>query len=183
MPQIFRSILIIQTKFIGDIVLASALAKNLRLEYPEARIVFLCEARFEYFLTAHGIASDVGTFRRARMRGTPFERGHELYTMLRTLRRFGFDLSIDLTDSKTLADHHPVRQCQDPGRLRPSRKAFALARGAARQRPGQAVWFWRAALPLPLSFAARGARHRSARISPVHSTAAVGNSESADAAG
>lgn len=103
MPQILpiRSILIIQTKFIGDIVLASALAKNLRLEYPEARIVFLCEARFEHFLTAHSIASDVVTFRRARMRGTPLERGHELYTMVRTLRRFRFDLSIDLTDSKT----------------------------------------------------------------------------------
>ncbi|PDQ18567.1 glycosyl transferase family 9 [Mesorhizobium sanjuanii] len=101
MPQIFRSILILQTKFIGDIVLTSTLARNLRLEYPDARIVFLCEARFERFLTAHGIASDVVTFRRARMRGTPLERGHELYTMVRTLRRFGFDLSIDLTDSKT----------------------------------------------------------------------------------
>ena len=50
-PARFRSILILQTKFIGDIVFASALAENLRLEYPDARIVFLCEARFASFVT------------------------------------------------------------------------------------------------------------------------------------
>ena len=100
-PARFRTILILQTKFIGDIVLASVLAKNLRLEYPDARIVFLCEARFASFVTAHGIASDVVTFRRSRMRGSPLERGSELYTMVRTLRRFRFDLTIDLADSKT----------------------------------------------------------------------------------
>ncbi|WP_292448377.1 hypothetical protein [Mesorhizobium sp.] len=99
-PAQFRSILILQMKFIGDIVLASTLAKNLQLEYPGVRIVFLCEARFASFLTAHGIASEVVAFRRARMRGSPLERGSELYMMVRTLRRFRFDLTIDLTDSK-----------------------------------------------------------------------------------
>ncbi len=100
-PARFRSILILQTKFIGDIVFASALAENLRLEYPDARIVFLCEARFASFVTAHRIASDVVTFRRSRMRGSPLERGSELYATVRTLRRFRFDLTIDLADSKT----------------------------------------------------------------------------------
>jgi heptosyltransferase-3 len=100
-PPPIRSILIIQTKFIGDIILASALASNLRLEYPDARIAFLCEARFASFLTAHGIASDVVMFNRARMRGTPLDRGKELYRIVRTLRRSRFDLTIDLTDSKT----------------------------------------------------------------------------------
>ncbi|TIS88322.1 glycosyltransferase family 9 protein [Mesorhizobium sp.] len=97
----FRSILILQMKFIGDIVLASTLAKNLQLEYPGVRIVFLCEAHFASFLTAHGIASEAVAFRRARMRGSPLERGSELYMIVRTLRRFRFDLTIDLTDSKT----------------------------------------------------------------------------------
>ncbi|RUW62288.1 glycosyltransferase family 9 protein [Mesorhizobium sp. M7A.F.Ca.US.008.03.1.1] len=100
-PARFHSILVIQTKFIGDLVLASALAKNLRLEFPGASIVFLCEARFESFVMAHGIASEVVAFRRDRMRGTPLERGKELYAMVRALRRFHFDLTIDLTDSKT----------------------------------------------------------------------------------
>ncbi|MER9273914.1 hypothetical protein [Mesorhizobium sp. M0643] len=35
------------------------------------------------------------------MRGTPVQRGRELYAMLRALRRFRFDLTIDLADSKT----------------------------------------------------------------------------------
>lgn len=100
-PTSFRSILILQTKFIGDIVLSSTLARNLQLEYPGVRIVFLCEARLASFVTAHGIASEVVTFRRAAMRGTPLERGRELYSMVSKLRRFRFDLTIDLTDSKT----------------------------------------------------------------------------------
>ncbi len=100
-PAPFRSILVIQTKFMGDLVLASALAENLRLEFPGARLVFLCEARFESFVIAHGIASEVVTFSRARMRGTTLERVKELYAMVRALRRFRFDLTIDLTDSKT----------------------------------------------------------------------------------
>ncbi|RAZ92885.1 glycosyltransferase family 9 protein [Mesorhizobium hawassense] len=100
-PTTYRSILILQTKFIGDIVLASALAKNLQLEYPGARIVFLCEAHFARFLTAHGIAAQVVPFSRARMRGSPFERGRELFRTVRTLRQHRFDMTIDITDSKT----------------------------------------------------------------------------------
>ncbi|MDX8496679.1 glycosyltransferase family 9 protein [Mesorhizobium sp. VK22B] len=100
-PTSFRSILILQTKFVGDIVLASALAKNLQLEYPGVSIVFLCEARFAGFLTAHGIAAEVVTFRRAMMRGMPLQRGRELLQMVRELRQYRFDMTIDVTDSKT----------------------------------------------------------------------------------
>ncbi|RJT40071.1 glycosyltransferase family 9 protein [Mesorhizobium waimense] len=97
----FRSILILQMKFIGDLVLASTLAKNLQLEYPGVRIVFCCEARFASFLTAHGIAADVVTFSRARMRGSPLQRGREFYSVVRRLRQHRFDMTIDLSDSKT----------------------------------------------------------------------------------
>lgn len=100
-PTAFRSILILQTKFMGDIVLASALAKNLQRQYPGVRIVFLCEANFAGFLTAHGIASEVVSFSRARMRRSPLERGRELFRMVRALRRHHFDMTIDITDSKT----------------------------------------------------------------------------------
>ncbi|TPN83184.1 glycosyltransferase family 9 protein [Mesorhizobium sp. CU2] len=100
-PTTLRSILILQTKFIGDIVLASTLAKNLQLQYPGVRIVFLCEARFAGFLTVHGIASEVVPFSRAKMRGTPLERGRELFRAVRALRQHRFDMSIDITDSKT----------------------------------------------------------------------------------
>jgi len=100
-PSTFRSILVMQAKFIGDVVLASTLAKNLQLEYPGARIVFLCEAGVASFLVAHGIASEVVTFRRAMMRGTPLQRGSELLRVVRELRQHRFDMTIDITDSKT----------------------------------------------------------------------------------
>ncbi|RWK23409.1 MAG: glycosyltransferase family 9 protein [Mesorhizobium sp.] len=100
-PTSVRSILILQTKFVGDIVLASALANNLQLEYPGVRIIFLCEARLGDFLTAHGIASEVISFQRAHMRGTPLQRGRELLKMVRELRKQRFDMVIDITDSKT----------------------------------------------------------------------------------
>lgn len=96
-----RSILILQTKYIGDLVLASALANNLQIAYPDARIVFLCEARFASFLTAHGIAAETVAFKRASARGSVLQRGLELYRIVRELRRFAFDMTIDLVDSKT----------------------------------------------------------------------------------
>ncbi|MBZ9674710.1 glycosyltransferase family 9 protein [Mesorhizobium sp. ES1-1] len=100
-PMRFSTILVIQTKFIGDIVLASVLAENLRLAFPGSKLVFLCEARTGDFVLAHRIASDVVTFKRASTRGTVLERAKELYTVVRELRRFRFDLTIDITDSKT----------------------------------------------------------------------------------
>jgi len=100
-PATVRSILILQTKFIGDIVLTSTLAKNLQLQYPGVRIVFLCEARFASFLTGHGIASEVVPFSRAKMRGSALQRGREFFGTVRTLRRHRFDMTIDITCSKT----------------------------------------------------------------------------------
>ncbi|TIR25654.1 MAG: glycosyltransferase family 9 protein [Mesorhizobium sp.] len=96
-----RSILILQTKQIGDLVLSSALAKNLQLEYPGVRIVFLCDARFASLLTANDIASEVVTFRRSHMRGTPLRRAQELILTLVRLRRHHFDMTIDITDTRT----------------------------------------------------------------------------------
>lgn len=100
-PGPFRSILILQTKQIGDLVLASALAKNLQLEYPGVRIVFLCDARFASLLTANDIASEVVSFRRSHMRGTPPRRLQELILTLVRLRRHHFDMTIDITDTRT----------------------------------------------------------------------------------
>ncbi|TPI61333.1 glycosyltransferase family 9 protein [Mesorhizobium sp. B3-1-7] len=96
-----RSILILQTKHIGDLVLSSALARNLQLEYPGVRIVFLCDGRFAGLLTANDIASEVVTFRRSHMRGTPLRRTQELILTLLKLRRGHFDMVVDITDTKT----------------------------------------------------------------------------------
>lgn len=96
-----RSILILQTKFIGDLVLSSALGANLRLEFPDARIVFLCARGFEKFVIAHGIAKDVVAIGRKRMGRSVLARIAEFYSVVRTLRGFHFDMTIDVSDSKT----------------------------------------------------------------------------------
>ncbi|CDX11144.1 Glycosyl transferase family protein [Mesorhizobium sp. ORS 3324] len=96
-----RSILILQTKFIGDIVLASTLAGNLQREYPGVNIVFLCEAALADFVVGHGIASEVVSFKRSHMRGTTLQRAREFVETVRRLRRHRFDMVIDLADSKT----------------------------------------------------------------------------------
>lgn len=96
-----RSILILQTKFIGDVVVASALARNLQLEYPGVRLVFLSEAGLAKFVTSHGIASEAVAFKRSHMRGTTLQRAREFIQIVYRLRRYRFDMTIDLADSKT----------------------------------------------------------------------------------
>ena len=103
--------------------------------------------------------------------------------MVRALRRFRFDLTIDLTDSKTSRIDHRARQRKDPRRLQSYREALASAGAAARQCLCQAIWFWWPAFCVPLSFAAPGAWRRSARDGSKHSTAAVRDGESVGAAG
>ncbi|MER8479318.1 glycosyltransferase family 9 protein [Mesorhizobium sp. M1163] len=91
-------------EFIGDLVLASALASYLRLQYPRARIVFLCEADFCRYLMGRGVASDVVAFRRVRIRCTPVQRGRELYALARAPRRLQFALAIDEISRQTALD-------------------------------------------------------------------------------
>lgn len=101
LQQPVRSILIAQMKFIGDLVLSSTLAENLRLEYPNARIVFVCKNGFGAFLLAHGIADEVVIFDRRLTRRRPVARFRLFLDVVKKLRRFRFDMTLDLTDSKT----------------------------------------------------------------------------------
>lgn len=99
--QPIRAILIYQTKFLGDLVLSSLLADNLRLEYPDARIVFVADRGYKKFLIDHAIAEDVIELGRKRMRGRSRERAAEFAAALRQMRSARLDMTIDLTDSKT----------------------------------------------------------------------------------
>src|SRR5437868_5021860 len=53
MSQRFQSFLIIQTAFIGDVILATALIEKLRQHYPEASIDFLLRKGNEGVLVGH----------------------------------------------------------------------------------------------------------------------------------
>ena len=48
-----RHILIIQTAFIGDVILATAVAEKLHTRYPQAHIDFLLRKGNEPLLTGH----------------------------------------------------------------------------------------------------------------------------------
>lgn len=100
-PHSIKSILVIQTKFLGDIILTSVLLNGLRRHYPHATITVLCAGGMENFVVNHGFADKAIPLRLKRMRGTTAERVGELTRTVRTLRREKFDMSVDVSDSKT----------------------------------------------------------------------------------
>ncbi|NIK46921.1 heptosyltransferase-3 [Variibacter gotjawalensis] len=96
-----KSILIVQTKLIGDLVLASVLTRNLRLAYPDARITLLSDKHYAPFVLDCGIADEVIGLDRQRLRRSVMSRINELLLVARQLRRHTFDLGIDLADTRT----------------------------------------------------------------------------------
>ncbi|MDF3212426.1 glycosyltransferase family 9 protein [Mesorhizobium sp. M7A.F.Ca.CA.001.09.2.1] len=114
-----RSILIIQTKFTGDVTLTSALVHNMRLAYPQASVTMLCAPGLKQFIVAQGIADVAVGFETSGRGRTALKRLTDYYAVISALRRRKFDLSIDLTDSKTSRILHrltgaPLRVGFDP---------------------------------------------------------------------
>lgn len=100
-PPDVRSILVMQYKFIGDAVLASVLTRNLRRAYPGAEITFLCSAGLEGFIERQGIADRALPVYRERLRNSLSSKLSEISRLTLALRPRKFDISIDLTDTKT----------------------------------------------------------------------------------
>jgi heptosyltransferase-3 len=96
-----KSILVIQTKYIGDVVLTSALVRNLRLAYQNAVIAMLCAPGLRDFVVRQNIA-DVAIGFDGRSAGRSLlQRVKEYSSLVADLRRRKFDLTIDVADSKT----------------------------------------------------------------------------------
>lgn len=96
-----KSILVIQTKYIGDVILTSALVRNLRLAYPNATIAMLCAAGLRDFVDTQNIADVAIGFDRRSAGRSLLQRVKEYSSLLADLRRRKFDLTIDVTDSRT----------------------------------------------------------------------------------
>jgi heptosyltransferase-3 len=119
LAQSVRSILVIQTKYIGDVVITAALTEGLRRAYPGARIDMVCDSNLADFVQDNGVADATIPLVRARARGSNLERLSERWRLLRRVARGGHDLSIDLADSSTSqliqrASRAPVRVSYDP---------------------------------------------------------------------
>ncbi|RUV70383.1 MAG: hypothetical protein EOR30_28515 [Mesorhizobium sp.] len=114
-----RSILVIQTKYIGDMVLTSVLVRNLRLAYPDAKIAMLCTPNLRDFVISQNIADEAIAFDRRDKGKSLFQRLAEYLSVVSDLRQRRFDLTIDLSDSKTSRIVHrsvgaPMRVGVDP---------------------------------------------------------------------
>ncbi len=86
-----RRILIIKLRYIGDVLLATPVLKNLRLSFPNARLDILVNAGTEEIIKHNWDIDEI----------ILIERGSFVrqLTFIRNLRRRNYDLVIDLTDS------------------------------------------------------------------------------------
>ncbi|WP_246677064.1 glycosyltransferase family 9 protein [Mesorhizobium sp. B2-4-15] len=99
--QTIKSILVIQTKYIGDVILTSVLVRNLRLAYPNAAIAMLCAPGLRDFVVSQNIADVAIGFERRSAGRSLLQRVKEYSCLVADLRRRKFDLTIDVADSKT----------------------------------------------------------------------------------
>lgn len=85
-----KKILIIQTAFIGDVVLATSLIEKLRRFFPEAKIDFLVRKGNEALLTGHPFINEVLIWDK-RKKKLP-----NLFKMLRYIRKKKYDAVINV---------------------------------------------------------------------------------------
>jgi heptosyltransferase-2 len=84
-----KKILVIQTSFIGDVILATALLEKLHKAFPDAEISFMLRKGNEALLANHPFLKNLFVWDKARKWSSFFE-------ILRTVRREKFDLLINL---------------------------------------------------------------------------------------
>lgn len=85
-----KEILIIQTAFIGDVVLALPIAQKLSAQYPEARIHFLVRKGNESLLQNHPAISQVWVWDKKQ------NKTRNLFKLIYNLRKTRFDLVVNV---------------------------------------------------------------------------------------
>ena len=85
-----KKILIIQTAFIGDVVLATAVIENLKHRYPDAQIDFLLQKGIESLLANNPHLGEVITWNKKD------NKYRTLFSVIRQIRKNKYDLLINL---------------------------------------------------------------------------------------
>jgi lipopolysaccharide heptosyltransferase II len=85
-----QKFLVIQTAFIGDVVLATALIEKLHAHYPDARIDFLLRKGNEPLLTGHPFLHEVLIWNKRE------HKQKNLLNLIRTIRRTKYDTVINV---------------------------------------------------------------------------------------
>lgn len=84
-----NKILVIQTAFIGDVILATSIVEKLRLDHPQARIDFLLRKGNESLLANHPYVNDVIVWNK---RSSKYK---ELLRILKSVRRAKYDMVVN----------------------------------------------------------------------------------------
>ena len=84
-----KKVLIIQTAFLGDVILATPLIANLKLKFPQAEIDFLVKKGNEELLNNHPDLRQVFTFDKKKKRS-------EILRLIQLFRKNKYDLVINL---------------------------------------------------------------------------------------
>lgn len=85
----FQKILIIQTAFLGDVILATGILHKLRLRFPLAQIDFLLKKENLHVLAHHPDLNQIITFDKSK-------KWKEIWQIVKQLRRERYDLVINL---------------------------------------------------------------------------------------
>lgn len=90
LPACMKSVLLIQTAFIGDLILSTVLIENLHLHYPNARIDFLVRKGNEEVLQSHPYVRKVLTWDKKK------GKYRSLLALLKQVRKEQYDLVINV---------------------------------------------------------------------------------------
>jgi heptosyltransferase-2 len=85
-----KKILVVQTSFLGDVVLTTPLIAEVRRLYPNAHLAVLCAPRGKAILEGHPDIDEIIVYRKRGEGG----RRQSLWRMARELRRRGFTLAL-----------------------------------------------------------------------------------------
>jgi len=90
LPACMKSVLLIQTAFIGDLILSTVLIENLHLQYPNARIDFLVRKGNEEVLQSHPHVRNVLTWDKKK------GKYRSLLSLIKQIRAEQYDLVINV---------------------------------------------------------------------------------------
>jgi predicted lipopolysaccharide heptosyltransferase III len=100
MPEPFERILIIKLRYIGDVLLATPVIRNLRLHFPRAHLAMMVNAGTDAILRHNRCVDEILTLDREHLKSwNPLARLEAPLRYLRWVRARHFDCVVDLTDA------------------------------------------------------------------------------------
>ena len=137
MPETFERILILKLRYIGDVLLATPVIRNLRLHFPRAHLAMMVNAGTDAILRHNRCVDEVLALDREDLKSwNPVARLEAPLRYLRWVRARHFDCIVDLTD----ADRSALLAYASGARTRVGFNAEGRWRGGLYTHLAQAGW-------------------------------------------